>query len=42
MVPTCRPEKAARFVSGHFVSGILFPGRVADAGQVHARIAARP
>jgi hypothetical protein len=37
MVPTCRPEKAARFVSG-----ILFPGLVADAGQVHARIAARP
>jgi hypothetical protein len=37
MVPTCRPEKAARFVSG-----ILFPGPVVDTSQVHARIAAPP
>jgi hypothetical protein len=37
MVPTCRPEKAARFVSG-----LLFPGLAADASLVHARIAARP
>jgi hypothetical protein len=36
MVPTCRPEKAARFVSG-----LLFPGLVVDA-SAPARIAAEP
>jgi hypothetical protein len=36
MVPTCRPEKAARFVSG-----IFFRDWFANA-RAHARIAADP